>query len=788
MPKQKRISAGQLVKVYLQVDNITRKGLKGGNIKTLTFNDNSILHKGMTFALSIEILKYNKIIDKIINSSEILKRDKNAKKDVGLLRIIIYELFFGEKKDNVEELFTRFDKIKFEVFKLARKEYDNWSTILKNLETPIESLIDQKFVKTKTHQHESEINLIRYIRINTLKTTKEQIINKFKQLGYTFHQTFNNIDENNTCIVQDNHLNDILALYPFKTELHQIEMIKNYEIIAQDKSSCFPPFVLHEVLKNKIKEKDCFIDACAAPGNKTSYLAALFKNHSVFAFERDRNRFKTLRDRMNLASADNVECNFNDFSKVNPLDEKYSNVRAIMLDPSCSGSGIGHEKIDEQRLLKLQQFQLTLLKHCFKFPNVEYIVYSTCSLCSEENEQVVELGLTASEGKFETVKVFEQWPHRGLDTFPTIGDHCIRVDPRRDRTNGFFLACFKRKLKEQNLGSSTNNNESSKENHKFKRIIIIHTRTGITIFDYCFPNAWTAKKADIGGFLASCHQFDATVKGGGIRKIVFQPPIGEQPKQSLNNTSQLNLNNNNMNNNNGLGLNLLSGHQSQGKIKSSPLSTTAPTGGFQTLGNSNQFQTLEPQKHVKTVSSNGINILSGFNTIRRRSVHHRSKGGKKRTCLNFDDPLGINTSGLMYIVFGLPSTENLSPVTSSSNSTSSPSSSNDPFCLCAVCFEGAGELWTEIAKNFASETINEFSLRFKENMERRKKDFEKLKSEANRDEDLEKEIVEEFKVFEETMNKIKSKILEKYADKIEEEEKCKTEEKYSKVEGNQVIV
>ena len=58
MPKKNRMSPGQLFKVYRQVEGITQKCLAGhGNIQTLTFNNNSIMSKGMTFALGIEVLK-----------------------------------------------------------------------------------------------------------------------------------------------------------------------------------------------------------------------------------------------------------------------------------------------------------------------------------------------------------------------------------------------------------------------------------------------------------------------------------------------------------------------------------------------------------------------------------------------------------------------------------------------------------------------------------------------------------------------------------------------------------
>jgi len=98
------------------------------------------------------------------------------------------------------------------------------------------------------------------------------------------------------------------------------------------------------------------------------------------------------------------------------------------------------------------------------------------------------------------------------------------------------LSELTRTMKAQTLSSSSSNDTSptittsslkqQQEGHKFQRIILIHSKTGVTIFDYCFPGAWLAKKSDIGGFLASCYQFDATVKGGGkFRTLFFGPTI-----------------------------------------------------------------------------------------------------------------------------------------------------------------------------------------------------------------------------------------------------------------------
>ncbi|KAG2381672.1 hypothetical protein C9374_006056 [Naegleria lovaniensis] len=428
MPKERnRMSPGQLFKVYRQVERITQQCLSGkGNIQTLTFNNSSIIQKGMTFALGIEVLKYHNIIDKIINSSGLFKTKPSLKKDHGMLRIIVYEALLEKRAE-----MTRFKSCGQDM----KKSIMNYP----------------KYSKSKTHQHDNpEIDLIRYIRINTLKTTKQNVIRKFQELGYSYMSFADALESEtftpqNKFIVEDNHLPDLLALYPSSSHLHDMDMIKSYEIIAHDKSSCFPPFLIHRELAGKLGKSDCLIDACSAPGNKTSYLAALFSKNKIYAFERDTSRFETLSNRMMLSGAKNVECKLDDFLKTDPSDPKFKNVKAIMLDPSCSGSGIGHgSSIQKDRLLRLQQVQLKLLTHCFKFPNVQFISYSTCSVCEEENEKVTEMGLEASNGAFEVAHTFPEWPHRGLESSP-IGEHCVRVDPQRDRTNGFFVVCFRRK-------------------------------------------------------------------------------------------------------------------------------------------------------------------------------------------------------------------------------------------------------------------------------------------------------------------------------------------------------
>jgi putative methyltransferase len=252
------------------------------------------------------------------------------------------------------------------------------------------------------------------------------------------------------------------------------ELKNSSDIVIQTKSSCIPAYILKLIAsKNNFNTFD-IIDSCSAPGNKTLQLAEYFPNSKVHAFEINEKRYETLNDTIKKYNFNkNVITIKDDFLAIDPNNEKYSKVKIILCDPSCSGSGTFNntlvdkdkdqsllknecvvsiagsylEKDQIDRLTKLAKFQAKVIEHSMKFPNVEYISYSTCSIFMTENEYVVDKVLKNNKNFrlhniFQLPEVEEEFNfHKGL-TENTEGT--LRTCRTCNKIDGFYVAIFER--------------------------------------------------------------------------------------------------------------------------------------------------------------------------------------------------------------------------------------------------------------------------------------------------------------------------------------------------------
>lgn len=142
---------------------------------------------------------------------------------------------------------------------------------------------------------------------------------------------------------------------------------------------------------------ETILDACAAPGGKTTYLAALMRNHGrIVACDLWESRVARLRDNCQRLGASIAEPRVLDTMKESPVLAPHSFDR-ILIDSPCSNTGVIRRRVDvrwrltEEDFIRMPEQQLALLRRCAGLLKPGgTLVYSTCSLEPEENEQVAD--------------------------------------------------------------------------------------------------------------------------------------------------------------------------------------------------------------------------------------------------------------------------------------------------------------------------------------------------------------------------------------------------------------
>jgi 16S rRNA (cytosine967-C5)-methyltransferase len=142
------------------------------------------------------------------------------------------------------------------------------------------------------------------------------------------------------------------------------------------------------------------LDTCAAPGGKTSYLAELMWNTGrLVACDLFASRVTRLRENLARLGVENVETFVHDCLRTGPPLTPASFDR-ILVDAPCSNTGVLRRRVDvrwrltEEDFIRMPAQQLGLLRRTSSLLKPGgTLVYSTCSLEPEENEQLVEQAL-----------------------------------------------------------------------------------------------------------------------------------------------------------------------------------------------------------------------------------------------------------------------------------------------------------------------------------------------------------------------------------------------------------
>lgn len=265
-------------------------------------------------------------------------------------------------------------------------------------------------------------------RVNTLKATVLEIEEVLKKENIEFEKV---IWSNEAFIIKNAR----------EEEIQKLDIYEQGKIYLQSLSSMLPPIAL------KPEEGKDILDMAAAPGGKTTQMAALSNNKAhITACEMNNIRIEKLKYNVEKQGATCVYVMQKDSRQI----DDFFSFDQILLDSPCSGSGtlyLENPNINKYftKVLveKSTKAQFALLKKALRILKPgEEMVYSTCSILKEENEDIVRKAM--STAKCEIVKIeFE-----GMECLPLLpvdieGTLCIKPD---EYYEGFYVAKI-RKLK-----------------------------------------------------------------------------------------------------------------------------------------------------------------------------------------------------------------------------------------------------------------------------------------------------------------------------------------------------
>lgn len=292
------------------------------------------------------------------------------------------------------------------------------SFLKEKLKTQYGEKITQKIIKGYMAKRKTTL------RVNTLKTSSTNVIDI--------------LDKNNIKFKKVNWYNDAFIIENAnESDIQKLDIYQNGEIYLQSLSSMLPPLILNP------QEKTDILDMAAAPGGKTTQIAAIVNNNaSITACELNKIRAEKLKYNIEKQGA-KAYVMVTDARKI----DSFFSFDKILLDAPCSGSGtldlntgISEKNFSLNLISKSVKAQTALLEKALKIlkPGCD-MVYSTCSILQEENEEVLEKVLSKNKAKIVPID-FEL---KDLPLLPTKIPGTLCVAPS-DLYEGFFIAKIKK--------------------------------------------------------------------------------------------------------------------------------------------------------------------------------------------------------------------------------------------------------------------------------------------------------------------------------------------------------
>lgn len=283
------------------------------------------------------------------------------------------------------------------------------------------SIFGEKFTKELLEANDKP--LCKAIRINLQKIGADECIKRLEEKGFVFVKV-------------------PWCSYSFWVKKERFSIGAATETLL---GYCYlqEPTSLIPVLELNPKPGEIVADLTAAPGGKTTHLSQLMENKgTIFAIDINQESMNSLRSNLQRMGSENVILLRMDSRKLRELNMRFDK---ILLDAPCTGEGtIIRDKQRRKSLTvpefekfsKLQKELLDAAYNCLK-PN-GILVYSTCSLAPEENEENVMYAV--KKLKMQVLDLENRQASPGLKGYPEYIKKCGRFYPNIHGTQGFFVA------------------------------------------------------------------------------------------------------------------------------------------------------------------------------------------------------------------------------------------------------------------------------------------------------------------------------------------------------------
>lgn len=215
--------------------------------------------------------------------------------------------------------------------------------------------------------------------------------------------------------------------------------------VVQNESSMIPAHIGAELLKGE--DSPLVIDMCAAPGGKALMLAQALGNAVISARDVNKEKLRRIEDNCKRLNITNIYTKIWDGCITDT--EYIDKCGLIIADVPCSGLGVMAGKCDikhnasPEGMKELSNIQRMILNNAAAYVRKGgYILYSTCTLNKEENEENIEAFIEKENNSFSIINAADYLPD-SLKDFVTDKGY-VKVIPGKVRADGFFVCILKR--------------------------------------------------------------------------------------------------------------------------------------------------------------------------------------------------------------------------------------------------------------------------------------------------------------------------------------------------------